>query len=72
MCQSGTHVQNMYETVWPLPTVRKSHLEFFNGEKPRKICLFSEFGCITYVKNKEIIRGEMKDNTFKAKMVGYA
>ena len=45
-----THA-NVYETIWPLPTVRKVHLSFY-GEKPKIIGLFSGFGNIAYITNR--------------------
>ena len=40
-------------------------------EKPKIVGSFSESGCIVYVTKRENIKGNVKDNTYKAIMVGY-
>ena len=49
----------------------KIPFEIFYGEKPKIISLLSEFRRIAYVTKKDKIKGQIKDTTCKAVMVGY-
>ena len=49
-----------------------SPFENFEGEKPKIIGSFSEFGSIVYITKWGKFKKKMTDKTFKAIMVGYA
>ena len=51
--------------------ITKTPFEIIYGENPRIIGSFSEFRHIAYVTNREKIKVNMKNKTYKAIMVGY-
>ena len=57
LCAKAVHTCKHVRNSMVTNNSQKIPFGIFYGEKPRIIGLFSEFGCITYVKNREIIRG---------------
>ena len=70
MGRRGTHMW-IYSYKFGNNQQSKHPIWNFLWRKPKIMCLFSEFRCITYKKKRDNINEKIKYKTYKSIMVGY-